>query len=50
MDNISQSGRDLFKSFLQCGRIRKLDAAIANAMKEDKIDMAFFTVLNNEYP
>ena len=46
MDNNLQSGRDLLKSFLQCGEIRKLDAAIANAMKENKIDMAFFTVLN----
>lgn len=46
MDTNLQSGRDLLKTFLACGEIRKLDAAIAKAMKENKIDMAFFTVLN----
>lgn len=46
MDESLQSGRDLLKSFLSCGEIRKLDASIGRAMKENKLDMAFFTVLN----
>lgn len=46
MDTNLEGGRDLLKEFLSCGEIRKLDAAIGKAMKESKIDMAFFTVLN----
>ena len=46
MDTNLQSGRDLLQSFLECGEIRKLDSAIGKAMKEKKLDMAFFTVLN----
>jgi hypothetical protein len=46
MDNNLKAGRDLLQDLLKCGEIRKLDAAIANAMKQDKIGMSFFTVLN----
>lgn len=46
MDVNLQAGRDLLQSFLGCGEIRKLDAAIGKAMKEDKLNMGFFTVLN----
>ncbi len=46
MDESLRSGRDLLKSFLSCGEIRKLDATIGRAMKENKLDMAFFNVLN----
>ena len=46
MDTNLQSGRDLLQSFLECGEIRKLDSAIGKAMKEKKLDVAFFTVLN----
>ena len=46
MDDNLQSGRDLLASFLECGEIRKLDGAIGRAVKANKLDMAFFTVLN----
>ncbi len=46
MDKQLEAGRDLLQSFLQCGEIRKLDAAIAKALKSNKLDMAFFTVLS----
>jgi hypothetical protein len=46
MDTQLQQGRDLLKTFLQCGEIRKLDGAIGRALKENKLDMAFFTVLS----
>ena len=46
MDDNLESARDLLKSFLQCGEIRKLDGAIGRAVKANQLDMAFFTVLN----
>lgn len=46
MDEQLQSGRDLLKSFLDCGEIRKLDGAIGRAVKDNKMTMSFFTVLN----
>ena len=46
MDTQLEAGRDLLKSFLECGEIRKLDGAIARGIKGDKLDMAFFTVLS----
>lgn len=46
MDSQLKSGRDLLETLLGCGEIRKLDGAIAKALKENKLDMAFFTVLN----
>jgi len=46
MDTQLQQGRDLLKTLLQCGEIRKLDGAIGRALKEHKLDMAFFTVLS----
>lgn len=46
MDTQLQQGKDLLKTFLQCGEIRKLDGAIGKALKENKLDMAFFTVLS----
>lgn len=46
MDTQLEQGRNLLKTFLQCGEIRKLDGAIGRALKENKLDMAFFTVLS----
>lgn len=44
-ENLTES-RDLLKSLLRCGEIRKLDAAISKALKADQLNMAFFTVLS----
>lgn len=41
-----EKAKDLLGSFLDCGEIRKLDTAIGKAVKQDQLDMAFFTVLN----
>ena len=46
MNQRLQSGRDLLKSFLDAGEIRKLDSLIGKAQRENRLDMAFFTVLN----
>lgn len=46
MDSQLEQGRDLLKELLECGEIRKLDGAIGKALKSNKLDMAFFTVLN----
>jgi len=46
LDTNLEGKRDLLKSFLECGEIRKLDSAIGSAMREEKLDMGFFTVLN----
>jgi hypothetical protein len=46
MDENLTVSRDLLQSLLRCGEIRKLDAAIAKALKADLLDMAFFTVLS----
>lgn len=46
LDDNLESARDLLKSFLQAGEIRKLDGAIGRAVKANQLDMAFFTVLN----
>lgn len=46
MDKRLQSGRDLLKDLLDAGEIRKLDSLIGKAQKENRLDMAFFTVLN----
>mmetsp|Transcript_26449 Transcript_26449/g.38924 ORF Transcript_26449/g.38924 Transcript_26449/m.38924 type:complete len:400 (-) Transcript_26449:684-1883(-) len=46
LDSRLQSGRDLLKTFLDAGEIRKLDGAIGKAARNEKLDMAFFTVLN----
>lgn len=46
MDTQLGAGRDLLQKFLKCGEIRKLDGAIGNALRDGKLDMAFFTVLN----
>jgi hypothetical protein len=46
MDTQLKAGKDLLKVFLDCGEIRKLDGAIGRAVKENKLDMAFFTVLS----
>lgn len=46
MDTQLQDGKDLLKTLLECGEIRKLDGAIGRALKDNKLDMAFFTVLN----
>lgn len=46
MDSQLEQGRDLLKELLECGEIRKLDGAIGKALKGNKLDMAFFTVLN----
>jgi len=41
-----EGARDVLANLLECGEIRKLDAAIGKAAREGKLDMAFFTVLN----
>eukprot|EP00557_Chaetoceros_sp_GSL56_P001390 CAMPEP_0176495928 /NCGR_PEP_ID=MMETSP0200_2-20121128/10923_1 /TAXON_ID=947934 /ORGANISM="Chaetoceros sp., Strain GSL56" /LENGTH=414 /DNA_ID=CAMNT_0017893849 /DNA_START=310 /DNA_END=1554 /DNA_ORIENTATION=- len=46
MDKQLEAGRDLLQTFLKCGEIRKLDGAIGKALRDGKLDMAFFTVLN----
>lgn len=46
LDTRLQSGRDLLRELLECGELRRLDAAIGRASREGKLDMAFFTVLN----
>jgi len=46
MDTQLEAGRDLLQTLLQCGEIRKLDGAIGKSLKENKLDMAFFTVLS----
>ena len=46
MNQRLESGRDLLKSFLDAGEIRKLDSLIGKAQNEKRLDMAFFTVLN----
>lgn len=46
MDKQLEAGRDLLQTFLKCGEIRKLDGAIGKALRDGRLDMAFFTVLN----
>lgn len=46
MDKQLGAGKDLLKTFLECGEIRKLDGAIGKANKGSKLDMGFFTVLS----
>lgn len=46
VDGKLNQGKALLEEFLDCGEIRKLDAAIGKATKDGKLDMAFFTVLN----
>lgn len=46
LDTQLLSGRELLEEFLESGELRKLDACIGSAQRENKLDMAFFTVLS----
>ena len=46
MDAQLEDARDILKTLLEAGEIRKMDALIGKAARDGKLDAAFFTVLN----
>mmetsp|Transcript_23169 Transcript_23169/g.38315 ORF Transcript_23169/g.38315 Transcript_23169/m.38315 type:complete len:351 (-) Transcript_23169:994-2046(-) len=46
LDERLASGREILATLLSAGEIRKLDAEIGKACRANKLDMAFFTVLD----
>jgi len=46
LDDGLKSGKETLSTLLDAGEVRKLDGEIGRALREGRLDMAFFTVLN----
>lgn len=46
VDTKLEQGRELLKSFLDAGELRRLDTLISKAAQKNELNMAFFSVLN----
>jgi len=46
LDEGLKSGKELLSTLLESGEVRKLDGEIGKSLREGRLDMAFFTVLN----